>query len=123
MTYSLDFREKVLSVYREEELTIAEVASRFCVGVASIVRWLKRVEPCRTRIKPATKIDMIALARDIRTRRTSKRMKNRGILLFLLMRADSRRICLARMDTHPSVSHVTGYVIGTPKVERMSSMH
>lgn len=66
MTYSIDFRRKVLSVREKEDLTIAEVASRFCVGVASVVRWLKRPEPRRTRNKPATKIDRQALAQDVR---------------------------------------------------------
>jgi transposase len=66
MTYSLDFRRKVLSVREEEGLTIPEVADRFCVGVATIVRWLQRLEPCMRRNKPATKIDRIALARDVR---------------------------------------------------------
>jgi transposase len=65
MTYSSDFRRKVLSVREKEGLTIAEVAARFCVGVASVVRWLKDPEPKRTRNKPATKIDMEALARDV----------------------------------------------------------
>jgi len=66
MTYSLDFRRKVLSVREREGLTIAEAATRFGVGIASVTRWLKRVEPQRTRYKPATKIDRIALARDVR---------------------------------------------------------
>ena len=66
MTYSLDFRCKVLSVREKEGLTIAEAAKRFCVGVATLVRWLQRLEPQRTRYKPATKIDRIALARDVR---------------------------------------------------------
>jgi len=66
MTYSIDYRLKVLSVREKEDLTIAEVAERFCVGIATVVRWLKRVEPQRTRVKPATKIDRIALARDVR---------------------------------------------------------
>lgn len=66
MTYSIDFRCKVLSVRKEEGLTIAEVAERFGVGVATVVRWLQRLEPQRTRNKPATKIDRIALARDVR---------------------------------------------------------
>jgi len=66
MTYSLDYRRKVLSVREKEDLTIAEVAERFCVGVATVVRWLQRVEPQRTRYKPPTKIDRIALARDVR---------------------------------------------------------
>ncbi|WP_302848302.1 hypothetical protein [Nitrosomonas sp. Nm34] len=36
MAYSLDFRRKVLSVRKKEGLTIAEVAARFDVGVASV---------------------------------------------------------------------------------------
>ena len=65
MTYSSDFRRKVLSVREKEGLTIAEVASRFCVGVASVTRWLKNTEPKKTHDKPATRIDMAALARDV----------------------------------------------------------
>jgi transposase len=65
MTHSIDFRRKVLSVRAREGLSIREVAARFDVGVASVVRWLKRPEPQRTRVKPATKIDAIALARDV----------------------------------------------------------
>ena len=66
MTYSIDFRRKVLSVRKKERLTIAEVADRFCVGLASVTRWIQRPEPKRTRYKPATKIDRIKLARDVR---------------------------------------------------------
>lgn len=66
MSYSSDFRRKVLSVRAREGLTIAAVARRFTVGTASVVRWLKQPEPQRRRNKPATKIDPIALARDVR---------------------------------------------------------
>jgi hypothetical protein len=66
MTYSSEFRHKVLSVRKAEQLTIDEVAARFCVGVASVVRWLSCPEPKRTRHKPAVRIDRIALARDVR---------------------------------------------------------
>ena len=65
MTYSSDFRRKVLSVREKEDLTIAQVAKRFCVGVASVTRWIKTPDPKLTRNKPATKIDMQALARDV----------------------------------------------------------
>lgn len=64
MTYSLDFRRKVLSVREEEGLTIAEVADRFCVGVASVVRWLKDLEP-KAHGYRKRKVDMDALARDV----------------------------------------------------------
>ena len=65
MTYSIDFRRKVLSIKDEEDLTIEETAKRFHIGVASIVRWSSRLEPCLTRNKPATKINMEALAKDV----------------------------------------------------------
>ena len=66
MTYSLDFRRGVISIRKAEKLTISEASERFGVGIATITRWLKRIEPQLTRIKPATKVDMIALARDVR---------------------------------------------------------
>jgi transposase len=66
MTYSIDFRRKILSIRQKEDLAIAEVVTRFGVGIATVVRWLKRLEPHRTRYKPPTKIDRIALARDVR---------------------------------------------------------
>jgi transcriptional regulator with XRE-family HTH domain len=64
MTYSLDFRRKVLSVRKKEGLTIAEVASRFDVGVASVTRWLKDIHPKEHGFRQR-KVDMGALALDI----------------------------------------------------------
>jgi transposase len=64
MTYSRDFRERVLKTRQEENLTLAEAAERFKVAIASVVRWGKVLEPKRTRNKP-TKIDMEALKRDV----------------------------------------------------------
>ena len=63
--YPLAYRQKVLSVRKEEGLTIAEVAERFCVGVATVMRWIKNLQPKTKRNKPATKIDMEALKRDV----------------------------------------------------------
>jgi transposase len=65
MTYSIDFRQKVLSVKEQENLTGAETAVRFGIGVASITRWNKQIKPQRTRTKPATKLDMEALKQDV----------------------------------------------------------
>jgi transposase len=42
------------------------VATRFDVGIATVVRWMKRVEPQCIRSRPPTKIDRMALARDVR---------------------------------------------------------
>ena len=55
----------VLKVREKEGLSIKEVAERFCVGVASVMRWLNRIEPKTKRNKPATKIDMERLKRDV----------------------------------------------------------
>lgn len=67
MTYSVDFRRKVLEIKEKEQLTFAELCKRFGIGINSAVRWSKKLEPEATRNKPATKIDMEALKRDIQT--------------------------------------------------------
>lgn len=67
MSYSLDFRKKVLQVREEENLSLEEVSKRFKVGVATVFRWTKSLEPCLKRTKPATKINMEALKYDIET--------------------------------------------------------
>jgi transposase len=66
MTYPFSFRRKVLSVRKKERLTISEVAARFCVGTASVTRWIKNPDPQLKRQKPATKINMASLAKDVR---------------------------------------------------------
>ena len=65
MTYSIDFRKKVLSVKAKEGLSFKEVAMRFDVGKASVFRWSKELEPCQKRNRVPTKIDREALARDV----------------------------------------------------------
>lgn len=66
MTYSSDFRGKVLSVLAKEGLKVSEVATRFNVGVASVFRWINEPEPSRTRKECPTKVNMKALAEDVR---------------------------------------------------------
>ena len=56
MTYSVDFRKQVLSIKAQESLSFIEVANRFGVGKSTVVRWSKRIEPRRTRLKRATKL-------------------------------------------------------------------
>jgi transposase len=65
MTYSVDFRKKVLKIREKEGLSVEGVAIRFGVGKASVMRWLIELEPKKTRNKSATKIDMEALKKDI----------------------------------------------------------
>jgi hypothetical protein len=65
VTYSIDFRRRVLAIREKENLSMAEVAKRFSVGLASIMRWSNNLEPKTTRNKPPTKIDMEALKKDV----------------------------------------------------------
>ncbi|SFJ07174.1 transposase [Nitrosomonas sp. Nm34] len=66
MTYPISFRHKILSVRKKENLSIAQVAKRFCVGVVSVMRWIKTPDPKTTRNKPATKINMERLAQNVK---------------------------------------------------------
>ena len=68
MTYSIDFRRKVLDIKEQENLTAKETAERFGMGTNNFSRWKKQLEPKRTRNKPATKIDREALKRDVELR-------------------------------------------------------
>lgn len=65
MTYSLDFRRKLFSIKASKKLTFLETSQLFNISMATLFRWSKKIEPSRTRNKPATKIDMNALKRDI----------------------------------------------------------
>ena len=58
MTYTIDFRRKVLEVKERDDMSFEKVESCFGVGKSSLSRWMKHLEPCRNRNKPATKIDM-----------------------------------------------------------------
>ena len=64
MTYSLDFRLHVLGVREKEGLTFAETSARFCVGIASLTRWSKSLEPKSYPLR-MYKIDLDALEADV----------------------------------------------------------
>ena len=66
MTYPLKFRQHVLSIKVREGLTFAQTAKRFCVGIATLTRWAKRIEPITNVKRPWIKIDIHRLAQDIR---------------------------------------------------------
>jgi transcriptional regulator with XRE-family HTH domain len=65
MAYPAAFRKKLLSVMKEQGLTIPGVAERFGVGAASVSRWKKNPNPTFTQDKPGTKIDRDALAKGL----------------------------------------------------------
>ena len=50
---------------RQEGLSFARVAERFSVGVASVKRWSKRIEPKQHERKKIRKIDLKKLAQDV----------------------------------------------------------
>jgi transposase len=66
MCYSLDFRKRVFAVQKKEELTFSQTSERFHIPMRTLFRWQRRLEPKTTRNKPATKIDMVALQRDVK---------------------------------------------------------
>ena len=65
MTYSTDFRKKVLSIKEQENLTFCETAKRFGVGQSSLVRWSQNIEPQRTRNQPTVKLNWEAKASEV----------------------------------------------------------
>ena len=65
MSYSLDFRKQIFSIKEKYKLTFEEASIRFDIPIRTLFRWKKRLEPCSKRNKPATKIDMEALTKDV----------------------------------------------------------
>ena len=66
MTYSVDFRKKILLIKARESLSFDKTALRFGIAKTTIVRWVKDITIKTKRNKPATKIDMEALAKDVK---------------------------------------------------------
>ncbi|TGV00154.1 IS630 transposase-related protein [Flavivirga rizhaonensis] len=65
MSYSLDFRRRLFKVKAKEQLTFQEVSARFGIPIRTLFRWQNRIEPKTKRNKPATKLDMDALRKDV----------------------------------------------------------
>ena len=65
MAYSLDFRQRVFAYKEKHQLTFEQTSKHFGINIATLFRWQKRLEPCTTRNRPATKVDMDALIKDI----------------------------------------------------------
>lgn len=65
MTYPLKFRQKVFAVKEKYNLTYEQTSERFDLPIRTLFRWQNKLEPCLTRNKPATKVDMDALKKDV----------------------------------------------------------
>lgn len=63
--YPLSFRKKILALKEKEGLSYADLGERFLIHPRTIQRWKQRIEPKPKREKPATKIDMEMLKKDI----------------------------------------------------------
>ncbi|MGX6960422.1 MAG: IS630 transposase-related protein, partial [Rickettsia endosymbiont of Pentastiridius leporinus] len=66
MTYSIDFRKKVLSIKQDQNMSYEEASKFFGISKTTILKWKRNPEPKSRRNKPATKIDMELLKEDIR---------------------------------------------------------
>ncbi len=66
MTYSIDFRKKVLLIKEQENLSFSQIAKRFGVSVNSVFLWSKNLEPRRRRQKAPTKIHNDLLLEDVK---------------------------------------------------------
>ena len=64
MSYPIKFRRPVLAVRAKEGLSFDVAASRFSIGVATLKRWSKRIEPSSYKRK-SRKIDLAKLHRDV----------------------------------------------------------
>ena len=65
MTYSLQFRQKIFSIKKKFHLTFEQTSQRFDVPIRTLFRWQRNMAPCTTCNKPATKLDMVQLAKDV----------------------------------------------------------
>ena len=65
MGYSLDFRQRVLAYKEENDFTFEKTSEHFNVSLRTLFRWSNNIAPCTRRQKPATKVDMDALKKEL----------------------------------------------------------
>ena len=65
MTYSLQFHQKVFSTKEKLHLTFEQTSQRFDVPIRTLFRWQRNMTPFMNRNKPATKLNMAELAKDV----------------------------------------------------------
>ena len=62
MSHPVPFRRHVLRIKERDGLSFTQVADRFSVGVASVKRWSKRLDPKPYNRRKGLKIDLEKLA-------------------------------------------------------------
>ena len=65
MTYSIDFREKVLAIKEKEKMSFESISKRFGVGKNTVFVWTKKILPLKNRNKASTKIPIDRLKEDV----------------------------------------------------------
>ena len=55
MTYPACYRKKVLAYKNKHDLSIRETAKHFKIAINSVVRWVKKPEPAKTKSRPSIK--------------------------------------------------------------------
>jgi transposase len=65
MTYSLDFRQKVLGMKEEHKWTFEQTSKHFEIPIRTLFRWSKRIEPIRIHRSHKSKIDKNELIKDV----------------------------------------------------------
>ncbi len=64
MTHPVKFRRHVLRIRTSEGLTYAQTSERFKVGIASLTRWNKDIEP-KAYVRKKRKLDLEKLTKDV----------------------------------------------------------
>ena len=65
MTYSIDFRKKVLAIKEKEKMSFASISKRFGVGKNTVFVWSKKISPLKNRNRASTKIPINKLREDL----------------------------------------------------------
>ena len=65
MTYSVHFRQKVLSVKEKEKLSFTAISKLFNIGRNTVFTWTKKLHPEKHRNKKQVKIDLDRLQQDV----------------------------------------------------------
>ena len=65
MTYPVKFRRHVLAFREKEGLTFEQTAQRFNVGIASLTRWNKELEP-KPYVRVNRKLSLDKLSEDVK---------------------------------------------------------
>ena len=65
MTYSIDFRKKVLAIKEKEKMSFESISKRFGVGKNTVFVWTKKILPLKNRNRTPTRIPIDQLRKDV----------------------------------------------------------